>query len=258
MADLPLAPIMPRSPNGGRSRLRCPRALTASSPIASDRVTDSRLRSFRRARRSRSAAALLLFVACASSVEDRLAQVRALQDAGQFSESIEPLRELLAKNPDQAEANYLLGVALVQTGQLSLAVWPLEKASADPSQAMTAGLLLASTFLGVQAHEDAVRVATKVLDQDPDRVAALKVRAQALLGANQREKALEDTTRLRELAPDDYPALLMHATILSELDGRMDEAEKAHEELEISPPRAATRASRSAVASRAPPSTRTT
>jgi tetratricopeptide (TPR) repeat protein len=178
------------------------------------------------------AVALLLVVACASSVEDRLSHVRALQDAGQFSESIEPLRELLAKNPDQAEANYLLGVALVQTGQPSLAVWPLEKASADPSQAMSAGLLLASTFLGIQAHEDAVRVATKVLDQDPDRVAALKVRARALLGANQREKALEDTTRLRQLLPDDYPAMLMHSTILAELDGRMEEAEKAHEELE--------------------------
>lgn len=178
------------------------------------------------------AVAMLLFLACASSVEDRLAEARALQDAGQFSESIEPLRQLLAKNPEQGEANYLLGVALVQTGQLSLAVWPLEKASADPGQAVTAGLLLASAFLGLQAHEDAVRVATKVLEQDPERVAALKVRAQALLGANQREEALKDTTRLRELAPEDYPALLIHATILAELDGRMVEAEKAHEDLE--------------------------
>jgi tetratricopeptide (TPR) repeat protein len=178
------------------------------------------------------AAGVLLFLACAGSVEDRLAEVRALQDAGQFSESVEPLRQLLSKNPDQGEANYLLGVALVQTGQLSLAVWPLEKATADPAQSMTAGLLLASAFLGLQAHEDAVRVATKVLEQDPARVAALKVRAQALLGANQREEALKDTTRLRELAPEDYPALLIHATILAELDGRMEEAEKAHEDLE--------------------------
>ncbi len=177
------------------------------------------------------AAAVLFFVACASSVEDRLAEVRALQDAGQFSESIEPLRQLLDKNPDQGEANFLLGVALVQTGQLSLAIWPLEKATADSSQTMTAGLLLASAFLGLQAHEDAVRVASKVLEQDPARIVALKIRAQALLGANRREEALKDTTRLRELAPDDYPALLIHATILAELN-RLEEAEKAHEDLE--------------------------
>lgn len=177
------------------------------------------------------AAALLFFTACAGSVEDRLAEIHALQDAGQFNESVEPLRSLLAEDPEQGEANYLLGLALVRTGQLSLAVWPLEKASSDPGQALGAGLLLASTFLGLQAHEDAVRVATKVLEQDPSRSAALKIRAQALLGANRREEALQDTIRLRELAPDDYSALLVHATILAEL-GRIEEAEKAHEDLE--------------------------
>jgi tetratricopeptide (TPR) repeat protein len=177
-------------------------------------------------------AAALLLAGCAGTIEDRLAEVRALQDAGQFSESVEPLRELLAKNPDQAEANYLLGVALVQTGQPSLAVWPLEKASNDPSQAVPAGLLLASTFLSLQSYDDAMRVATQVIEKDPGRVAALRIRAQALLGANQREKAVEDTKRLRELAPDDYQSALLHATILAELGTDMAGAEKAHEELE--------------------------
>ena len=205
-------------------------------PLRPDSRPESRVRASltlrAHARRASAIAAALLFIAaCAGSVEDRLAEVHALQDAGQFSESIEPLRHLLAENPDQGEANYLLGVALVQTGQLSLAVWPLEKASSDPSQATTAGLLLASTFLGLQSHDDAVRVATKVLEQDPSRIAALRVRAQALLGANRREEALKDTIRLRELAPDDYSALLMHATILAEL-GQIEAAEKAHEDLE--------------------------
>ena len=177
------------------------------------------------------AAALLLVAGCAGSFEDRLSEIHALQDAGQFNESLEPLRGLLVENPDHGEANYLLGVALVQTGQLSLAVWPLEKASSDPSLAMTAGLLLASTFLGLQSHDDAASVATKLLERDPSRIAALKVRAQALLGANRNEDALRDTTRLRELAPDDHAALLLHATILAKLD-RIEEAGRAHEDLE--------------------------
>lgn len=179
------------------------------------------------------ALALLLAAGCAGSVEDRIAEVRALQDAGQFEESIEPLRELLQKEPDQPEANFLLGVALVRTGQPSLAVWPLEKASNDPSQAVPAGLLLASTFLALQSHDDALRVATKVLEKDPERIGALKIRAQARLGAGDRAGALEDTQRLRELAPDDYHALLMHATILAELPDRLEEADKAHQELEV-------------------------
>ena len=168
---------------------------------------------------------------CAGSIEDRLTEVRALQDAGQFNESIEPLRQLLARDPDLAEANYLLGVALVQTGQPSLAVWPLEKAAASPDHAMPAGLLLASTFLNLDAYGDAIRISNKVLEAKPDNVNALRIRAQAKLGDNKREEALQDTTRLRQLAPDDFQAALMHATILAEL-GRMDEAEKAHELLE--------------------------
>jgi len=168
---------------------------------------------------------------CSGSVEDRLTEVRALQDAGQFNESIEPLRELLARNPELAEANYLLGVALVQTGQPSLAVWPLEKAAAVPDHTVQAGLLLATTFLGLQSYEDAVRVSGKVLEAKPDSISALRVHAQALLGANRREDALQDTTKLRELAPDDFEALLTHATILAEL-GRMAEAEAAHAKLE--------------------------
>mgnify|MGYP001367745931 CR=1 FL=1 len=57
---------------------------------------------------------------------------------------------------------------------------------------MPAGLLLASTFLNLQAHEDAIRIATQVLEKDPSRVAALRIRAQALLGANKREEAIKD------------------------------------------------------------------
>ena len=176
-------------------------------------------------------AVLASLVACAGSVEDRLAEVRALQDAGQFQESIDPLREIIARQPDLPDANYLLGVALVQTGQLSLAVWPLEKAASDPSYAVQAGLLLANTFLSLESFEDAVRAASKVLEADPGRTAALQVRGHALLGAGRREEALQDTARLVELAPDDYPALLLHGTILSEA-GRLDEAETVFEQLE--------------------------
>lgn len=196
----------------------------------------------KRAARSRAIAPLLLSIAlslgvaaalagCAGSTEDRLAEVKALQDAGQFSESIEPIRELLAREPDQAEANYLLGVALVQTGQPSLAVWPLEKAIAAPDHVVPAGLLLATTFLQLESYDDAIRVVDKVLEADPNRTAALRVRAQALLGANRREEALVDARRLYEASSDDFQAGLLYGTILAELD-RKDEAEKVHAELE--------------------------
>ena len=173
------------------------------------------------ARQSARAGALVALAAvaaigfgCAGSVEDRLTEVRALQDAGQFNESIEPLRQLLARDPELAEANYLLGVALVQTGQPSLAVWPLEKAAASPDHAVPAGLLLASTFLSLDSFPDSIRIANKVLETKPDNVNALRIRAQAKLGDNKREEALQDTTRLRELAPDDFQAALTSLLIV--------------------------------------------
>ena len=82
--------------------------------------------SYRRARapggaRLLLAAALWLGLACGSGVESRMAEVRALQDVGQFEISIEQLREILAIDPEYAEASYRLGLALVQTGERSRA-----------------------------------------------------------------------------------------------------------------------------------------
>lgn len=168
-----------------------------------------------------------LSVACGGDVESRMAEVRALQDVGQFESSIEELREILAISPDLPEANYRLGLALVQTGEASRAVWPLQKASESSEYAVTAGLLLASTHLQTRNFDESVRAATRVLETDPDRIAALRVRAMANLVGRKLDEALEDTERLKELAPDDYAVRALHATVLADI-GRLEEAEKEH------------------------------
>ena len=86
-----------------------------------------------------------LTTACQYDRESRLAEVRALHAAGQFQQSIAPLRVLLTAEPDHAESNYRLGVALVQTGRPSLAIWPLQKAAQSEELRIPAGLMLAST-----------------------------------------------------------------------------------------------------------------
>ena len=63
---------------------------------------------------------------CGGDIEARMAEVRALQDVGQFTASIDELREIMAISPDLPEAAYRLGVALVQTGEPSRAVWALQ------------------------------------------------------------------------------------------------------------------------------------
>src|SRR5215831_6512248 len=86
--------------------------------------------------------ALLLALGC--GVESKMSAVRALQERGQFDASIAQLDEVLAREPEHAEANYRLGLALVQTGEPSRALWPLQKAAEASGYEISAGVLLAS------------------------------------------------------------------------------------------------------------------
>jgi hypothetical protein len=61
--------------------------------------------------------------------DDRMAEIRALQNAGRFEDSIDELRGVLAETPEASEANYRLGVALARTGNPSRSVWALETTS---------------------------------------------------------------------------------------------------------------------------------
>jgi len=159
-----------------------------------------------------------------------MAEVRALQDVGQFSASIEELREILAIVPDLPEASYRLGVALVQTGEPSRAVWALEKAAESDEYAIPASLLLASAHSAAQNYEAQVAAASRVLERDPERMPALRMRAMGYLGAGQLDLALEDAKRLLEANPGDYSTTALYATVLADA-GKLDEATAAHDDM---------------------------
>ncbi len=165
-----------------------------------------------------------LGIGCQGGTETKMSEIRSLQEAGQFDPSIAPLRQVLSDEPDHPEANYRLGIALVQTGRPSLAVWPLQKASQTDSHAVPAGLLLASTLMQNGTNEEAVRAATKVLDLEPENVTALFTRANANLVAGQPEKTLEDADAILALRPDDTAATSLRGGALIDLN-RVDEAE---------------------------------
>jgi tetratricopeptide (TPR) repeat protein len=167
----------------------------------------------------------LVGAGCAGDVDSRLEQVRAVQDAGDFSNSIPPLREILESYPDHPEANHLLGVALVQTQRPTLAIWPLRKAAESDEFAVPAGLLLASTLLSTSGFEEAIAATDKLLEKDPTHVGALLIRIQALLGVGRNEEALADSDRVLELKPDHFQALAARGTALQTL-GRMEDAEQ--------------------------------
>jgi tetratricopeptide (TPR) repeat protein len=176
-------------------------------------------------------AVLFVTSACQYDRESRLAEIRALQAAGQFEESIAPLRVLLTAEADHPEANYRLGVALVQTGRPSLAIWPLQKATQSEELKVQAGLLLASTLLSSESFEEAIRAVDQVLTVEPDHVAALYTRAQANISAGRPTEALVDADHVLSLRADDFMGTTLKVAALIDLE-RFDEAEATHIKLQ--------------------------
>ncbi|MCL4685932.1 tetratricopeptide repeat protein [Myxococcota bacterium] len=158
----------------------------------------------------------------------RIEEIRALQEAGETDRVVEPLRDLLAADPDNAEARYRLGLALVQTGQASLAVAHLRRAANSDDVGVDAGLVLATTLLALSTPDQALDVVEQVLAREPKNVTALVIRTQAALGFAKGEVALESADRLLEIEPGNYQGLALRAFALEKL-GRLDEAEQALE-----------------------------
>jgi tetratricopeptide (TPR) repeat protein len=171
--------------------------------------------------------AALLTAACQYDRETRLAEIRSLQSNGQFDESIAPLRVLLAAESDLPEANFRLGMALVQTGRPSLAIWPLQKASQSEELKIQAGLLLSTTLLATESYEEAIRAADRVLAEKPDHVNALYTRARADIGAGRPEDALADSEHILEIRPNDFTGSILRVAALVDLE-RFEEAESTH------------------------------
>ncbi len=178
-----------------------------------------------------SATALVaVLVACGGDSESQLVEIRSLQDAGQYDASIAPLRQLLAKDSDNPEANFRLGVALAHTGRPSLAVWPLQKAADSEEYGVTAGMMLATTLYNSGSHEEAIRAATKVIDIDATNITALITRAHASLASGKPDKTLTDAERVLELRPEEIQGVALKASALLDLE-RPEEAESIYKDM---------------------------
>ncbi len=172
-------------------------------------------------------AALALGAAgCSASREDRLAAVRARLEANQLSPAdIEDLRRLLADDPDDAEASFLLGSSLIATRQWSRAIISLERSLASEAFRRDAAVLLTTAYLNTNNTEGALSVADRLIELEPDGPTGWHLRARARIGLNRFEEGLADTDRLLALEPDDPRALELRARALIGL-GRMQDAEQ--------------------------------
>ena len=167
----------------------------------------------------------LSLVGCGPS--DPLEAILEMQSRGEFEESLEPLRDLLAERPGDAEVLFIYGRTLTVTGKSGLAEWSLREAMRDPDWLVPAGTMLAIDSARSANYEAAIDAATQVLDVEPDNVDALMIRSNAYAHSRMNhEAALEDVDRILELDPDNMQVLEAKTLALLGLE-RIDEVAEA-------------------------------
>jgi tetratricopeptide (TPR) repeat protein len=165
-------------------------------------------------------------LACAPDLDAQLAEAREASENGQPQQAIALLRSVLEREPEHAEANFLLGAALVASGDSSLAIPRLRRALESEAYAEEAGVLLATAFFASQNFEESSAAAGRVLEKRPAHPGALRVRANARLRVGDAAGCVEDAALLAQATPDDPQAFILSGTCLAAA-GRMDEAERA-------------------------------
>ncbi|MGH7338272.1 MAG: tetratricopeptide repeat protein, partial [Myxococcota bacterium] len=175
------------------------------------------------------AAALLACAGCGDG--DGLEEIRQRHARGDYEGSISPLRELLVERPDDPEANYHYGRALVATGRGGVATFALRKAMKSTEWLVPAALQLAQASLTTADYNETVEAATLVLEREPENVTALLTRAEAhAYWRKQPELALADAKRELEIDPDAIQAFEPRILAMLWLE-RIDEASAAIDEL---------------------------
>jgi tetratricopeptide (TPR) repeat protein len=157
---------------------------------------------------------------CGPSTPERLAEVRALHAEGRAGETIGALHEILEGSPDDAEALYLLGVALLANRQPTPALFPLARAAGSPELAARAGPTLCRALQHTMNHEAALRVADAAVAAGADPTELASCRLEALEGLRDWEAALAEADRVLDEVPNDLQASVTRAASLASLERR--------------------------------------
>jgi putative PEP-CTERM system TPR-repeat lipoprotein len=193
---------------------------------------------------------------------DLMASAKHYMDRRDFSASMIQLKNVLQKTPDNGEARYLLGVALLEQGDVVAAQIELDKAVALGFSADGLQLALARAALLKGAHDkllhrfgtaalsapkaqaelraligtahlerarprEAARAFDEALELDASNVIAQLGRARLAAAGGEPAEALSRVERVLGVAPASVPALLLKAELLV-AQSRPDAAESTY------------------------------
>jgi tetratricopeptide (TPR) repeat protein len=185
--------------------------------------------------------ACLTLAACTESPEDKLIEIRALQNQGRIEESIPLLIEYIEAGHRDPEAMFRYGRALSLSGLPGRGVWALDAASTDPDWVVPASHQIAmdayrggnhdfaletlerlretrpdsheedlpALLLEVRVrlesrrmYQEALDLVETILDQDPEQEEAIRLKVVALLGLKETDEAYELIREAGMLASD--------------------------------------------------------
>lgn len=170
----------------------------------------------------------LALVACWGGTTKEIQKAQDLLRKDTPAKAVPILHKVLEREPDNAEANYLLGTALLGTGQVSKALWPLRKAAESNSKvASQAGVVLATVLLQTDDQDAALKAVNQVLDKNPDLMPALAVRVNIQLQRDDPEAALADAERMLQIDPSNYAGWITRASALEKLKRYKEAGEAA-------------------------------
>lgn len=155
-----------------------------------------------------------------------LRRAEALIRAGNFPAAIEPLREALTDDPEQALAHLLLARCLRAQHRLAGARWEAERSIALAPLEGAGHIELALTLALEQKHKAALVEADVALALDPGDPFAHLVRARLLRLGGKREAARASLARALEAAPGE-PAIIAEQGHAALERGAIDEVDAA-------------------------------
>jgi len=158
------------------------------------------------------------------TIVDTLRTAMRHHQAGRLRDAEQAYRQILAVQPDHADALHLLGVLLHQEGKSNLAIDCIERAIALQPQAPDPHYNLALAHQTLKHFEQAAARFKEALRLDPNvHTAAHYHLGNALAEQNKLEEALDCYRRATEVEPHNAHALINQAHVFTRL-GRLEDA----------------------------------